>query len=167
MRRTLAVAVLTLAGCGGSAGSGDEGFECRVSKPRTLNAEIGPGLGSGPAYPVGFDESSVMDVVLPPPDTSEFRGSEWGGQKTLWAIRPGTTGPLTVRGKRLDAPGEVRFNDGKLPPKRLEIGPAHDAEWIYTTSYTRIREHGCYAFILEGEGVREEIVFRAGRRSDY
>ena len=163
MRRALALSVLALAGCGGTA---DQRAECQVSEPRTLNDEIGPGLGDGPAYPVGFDERSVMDVVLPPPDTTGFRGSEWGGQKTLWAIRPGTTGPLTVRGRRLDAPGEVRFEEGTVPPKQLEIGPAGD-DWVYANSYTRIRAHGCYEFIVEGEGVRETIVFRAGRRDDY
>ena len=176
--RALALSLVALAGCG----DGDppaaarttadglpivaKGDTCPVSEKRFLNEEIAPGLGDGPAYPVGFDDASVMDVVLPPPSASEFRGSEWGGQKTLWAIEPGSSRPLTVRGVRLDGPGEVRFQDGRLPPARLELGPGSDT-WTHGASYTRIRAHGCYAFVVEGEGLREVIVFRAGRRSDY
>jgi hypothetical protein len=168
--RGLLLAVLVLAGCGNDAPKPERAATptkgCEVSKPRYLNDEIAKGLGNGPAYPVGFDTRSVMEVVLPPPKTTEFRGSQWGGAKTLWAIAPGSTPALTVRGIRLDAPGEVRFQDGKVPPLELQLASASD-EWIYVTSYTRLRAHGCYAFIVEGRGVSERIVFRAGRHTGY
>jgi hypothetical protein len=160
----LALSIAVLAACGVD---GKQRASCPVSKPRHLNAEVGPGLGNGPVYPVGFDEHSVVNIVLPPPATTVFRGSDWGGDKTIWAIEPGAKGPFTVRGVRLDAPGEVRFDDGKNPPPRKELGNAFAQRWTYGTGYTRIRAHGCYAFIVEGPGFRERIVFRAGLRSDY
>lgn len=101
-----------------------------------------------------------MEVTLPPPKTTVFAGSPWGGQKTIWAIRPGTSRLLTVRGVRLDAPGEVRFEEGVDPPSKIFLGP-QTSEWAYIPTYTRLRAHGCYAFIVEAPGVLHYVVFRA------
>lgn len=129
-----------------------------------LTGELGssPAWGTGPAYPFIHDasEAPVITFRLPP---QPGWGSEWGGDKVIWLSSSAYGGPLLVRGRQLDGPNEVRFENGSpgftaqgaLNPAtelRFESGGGHPAT-------TRLRAPGCYAYQLDGVGFSRLIVF--------
>jgi hypothetical protein len=95
---------------------------------------------------------------LAPP--RNFNSRRWGGNKVLWARRPGVRGDLVIHGRRLDGEGTVRFNRGDVPPDHLVLHDSHSSGWAGYASYTRVLTPGCYAYTVEGSGLREVIVFR-------
>jgi hypothetical protein len=125
-----------------------------------VSAEFAPGLGDGPAYPVGLGTEGILDELEPP---RRFESKEWGGQKVLWVIDPDYDGPLLIRGRRVVGAGDVRFDEGDVPPKEIRL-PAEDApdeRWRERPSYTRVRAPGCYAYQVDGKGFSDVIVFEA------
>jgi hypothetical protein len=115
------------------------------------------GIGPGPAWPIGFDQpGSVLRFTYPPPPTSAFYGSEWSGNKVLWFTSPDAVGPFLIRGGRLDAPGELRFDEGTVPPTEMRLLAGRP-------SYTRVRAPGCYAYQVDGPQFSYPVVFRAER----
>jgi len=120
---------------------------------------VSRGIGSGPAWPIGFAQpGSVLTFQYPPPSTSGFAGSDWGGQKVLWFVSPDAVGPVLVRGRRLDGPEELRFGDGKMPSTEL-----HLVKRLDNPSYTRLRASGCYGYQVDGTSFSYSVVFRAER----
>jgi hypothetical protein len=128
---------------------------------------IAAGIGSGPAYPVGLASGTL---TLAP--AVNFNSKLWGGQKVLWFVLPSYTGPLLIRGGRLDPPGGVvRFERGNVPPKLLLIdratavpgGVSPPTGTRYRPSYTRLKAPGCYAYQVDGATFSEIVVFRAVR----
>jgi hypothetical protein len=89
--------------------------ECPVSELNTINSDFAPALGPGLLYPVGFDDTSAMNVVVGGFPTQEG----WLGMKTLWVATPEFRGLPLVRGGRLDARGQVGFGDGTTPDTEL------------------------------------------------
>jgi hypothetical protein len=131
---------------------------------------VAPGIGRGPAYPIFGLPDSVLQFVYPPPANSEFAGSTWSGNKVLWFVAPSYRGPVLIRGRRLDAPGLVRFERGKLPPAELRIAPGFSlvgnpgVKYVgqrYHPSYTRLRAPGCYAYQIDGTTFSHIVVFQA------
>ena len=169
-----AAGALLAAGCGGSgptarsghasAGLGTlpvvrPGQPCPVS-PQRVHPRYGPILGDGPAYPsLTFLAHGVL--VLAPP--SGPRSSDWSGEKVLWVQRPGAPRGLVVRGRRIDGPGGLRFDDGRPPPAKLVLPTPDRRYWVERPGYTRVRSTGCYAYVVEGPGIRRVVVFRAVR----
>jgi hypothetical protein len=128
---------------------------------------IGAGIGNGPAYPVGLASGTLTFAPA-----VNFNSRLWGGQKVLWFVLPSYTGPLLIRGGRLDPPrGLVRFERGNVPPELLLIDPttavpggvSPPAGTRYRPSYTRLKAPGCYAYQVDGATFSEIIVFRAIR----
>ena len=128
---------------------------------------IAAGLGSGPVYPVGLASGTL---TLAP--AVNFGSKLWGGQKVLWFVLPSYSGPVLIRGGRLDPPGgDVRFERGNVPPKQLLLeratavpgGVSPPAGARYMPSYTRLKGPGCYAYQIDGATFSETIVFRATR----
>jgi hypothetical protein len=77
------------------------GQPCPVSPLRKPNPRVyGAGRGIGPVY-AAFGRGP-LSVLLPPPQISEFAGSDWGGNKVLWYAGPRVIGPLLIRGHQLD-----------------------------------------------------------------
>jgi hypothetical protein len=127
---------------------------------------IAPGIGRGPAYPVGLDETSTL--VLAPAEN--FGSSEWAGQKVLWFVHPSYGGPVLVRGRRLDGEQLVRFERGDVPPDELRVRRGETVLWNGRRagsrgrpSYTRLQAPGCYAYQIDGTGFSRIVVFRAVR----
>ncbi len=117
------------------------------------------GIGPGPAWPIGLAQpGSVLRFVYPPPPGSLMYGSEWSGNKVLWFVSPTTVGPVLVRGGRIDAPGEVRFELAMNPSAELRLPAALDHP-----STTRVRAEGCYAYQVDGRSFSYAVVFRAER----
>jgi hypothetical protein len=121
--------------------------------------------GRGPAYP-NFDSSGELDFYWPPlPTQGDFYGSGWSGNKVLWWVAGTYSGPVLIRGHRIDGPQFLRFGVGSPPPLELRIR-AHKGSPLRKgardrPSYTRVRAPGCYAYQIDGTSFSRVIVFKA------
>jgi hypothetical protein len=95
-------------------------------------------------------------------------GSSWWAVEMIWVSRPSYDGPVLVRGRRVDRPGELGFGSGIRPRKDLRLPaaswPRRDTPpaeelvrkgWRATAVPIRIRAPadepgGCYAFQVDG-----------------
>jgi hypothetical protein len=70
---------------------------------------------------------------------------------------------VLIRGRQLDGPNEVRFEDGVNPGRelRLRVLGSSGGQWYNRASYTRLRAPGCYAWQVDGLRFSRVIVFRA------
>jgi hypothetical protein len=116
--------------------------------------------GPGPAYPMLLGGRPV-DFFYPPLATQpDFYGTDWGGQKVLWAVTSAYHGPVLVRGRQLDGSNLVRFDSRRpLPAGELRILPGRGTH--YRASFTRLRAAGCYAYQIDGTTFSRVIVFEA------
>ncbi len=130
--------------------------DCPVSSRRDVDPQFSPGLGTGPAYPAGFDDESTLHyggANFPPP---------WTGNKVLWYVDPAYGGPVLIRGHQLGGPWWVGFDGfGRRPYAEIRIGPGPRGRWRERGSYTRVRAPGCYAYQVDGLIFSRVIVFRA------
>jgi len=134
------------------------GSSCPVSRPTgTFGAYGATAFGPGPAYPtLGLRDGGASLTYL--------RG--WGpggvdGTKLLWTV-PSYRGPYIVRGRQLDGPGVLSFDQGpqwtdKLHPELRLVGPYADLN----PAATFLQGAGCYAYQVDGRGFSYTIVFRA------
>jgi hypothetical protein len=85
-------------------------------------------------------------------------------------VLPSYRGPVLIRGARIDARGQVRFEQGNVPPTQLRIPvsetqgqPGHPVPkgTRYLPSYTRVRGPGCYAYQADGTTFSRVVIFRA------
>jgi hypothetical protein len=120
---------------------------------------VGTAWGRGPAYPVlqERDGKPVLDFVYPPGPNSEFAGSQWSGQKVMWVLNPAYHGRVLVRGRQLDGPNGLRFDDGLVPPREKRLAGALTT-WA---SFTRLLAEGCYGYQIDGAHFSRVIVFEA------
>jgi hypothetical protein len=142
------------------------GSPCPTSKPdprgdlSRFAGFVGTAWGRGPAYPAGLgNDKPVLVYAYPPNPQSGFAGSEWSGQKVNWIVNPSFHGRILIRGRQLDGPNELRFNNGLVPPREMHLigrGPRTS-----TPSYTRVRVEGCYGYQLDGKSFSRVIVFEA------
>jgi hypothetical protein len=115
--------------------------------------------GPGPAYP-SLIGGRPVDFFYPPPPTSDFYGTDWGGQKVLWWVTRAYHGPVLIRGAQLDGSNLVRFDRGSpLPAGELRIKPGKGTR--DRASFTRLRAAGCYAYQIDGTTFSRLIVFQA------
>lgn len=128
--------------------------------PRSTSGELAdafaPGLGAGPVYPIGFDGTGRADW---PPDRLE---DGWGYYKVLWVSRPPQSGPYLVRGKRLDAPGEVRFNESRDRELRLRAGgtaTTPGTPWAQWPSHIVLASAGCYGLQVDTHVNSHSVIF--------
>ena len=135
------------------------GAPCPAAKPHAVSPSFGLGLGDGPAYPVHGTEDGVLHYAPP----QNFGSTQWGGEKVLWAVNtPSYPDIVLVRGRQLDGPNEVRFDEGALPPTELRISsyPGSTPEgWTGQPSYTRVRAPGCYGYQVDGATFSRVIIF--------
>lgn len=121
-------------------------------------------FGAGPVYPIleSVDGKPVLRYRYPPP---EGFGTVWGVAKFPWFGDKTFHGRVLIRGRQLDGPNEVRFEDGSpgfTDAKRLNP----DAELRLENPFggspatTRLRAPGCYAYQLDGWRFSRLIVFQ-------
>jgi hypothetical protein len=132
--------------------------------PRTdgdiVSKAFGLALGDGPVYP-------VFASVGERPGTLDFRDSKQIGdfyaQKVLWIARPSYRGPILIRGGRIDQPGEMRFILGQgIPVTELRLEANGEGKpWDNWPTSTLVREPGCYAYQIDGEGFSNVVTFAA------
>lgn len=154
------------------------GGACPVSPVRRFPGGAGfsgsfAAIGLGPLYIGGaVNRSPVVRL-------SAGHGG-WQEQKVIWVVAAHYSGPLLLRGARVDGPGPLRFahylgaagapgygrsghgfrqllyvRDG------LHSSAQHVLESIPSDIY--VRAPGCYAIQVDGEGFSEALVFRAIR----
>lgn len=125
-----------------------------------------PAWGAGPAYPLLDDKNgaAVLTFDYPPP---EGFGTEWGVAKFPWFADRTYHGRILIRGRQLDGPNEIRFEDGwpgftaekDLHPA-AELRLDDDASAGHPST-TRLRAAGCYAYQVDGWRLSRLIVFEA------
>lgn len=117
--------------------------------------------GTGPAGPIGLTAHGVLQY-LGPGQANALTDTSWGGAKVLWAVNSAVNGTVLVRGRELDGPRGLRFNDPAvselvLAPKT----PITPGGWRDYPSYTRLQAPGCYAYQVDASSGSTVIVFRA------
>ena len=129
-----------------------------LSRFKGLN---GPAWGRGPAYPglPARDGKPTLEFVYPPSARSAFAGSRWSGQKVMWILNPAYHGRILIRGRQLDGPNELRFDDGLVPPREKRV--VSGGLVVGWASDTRIRAEGCYGYQIDGKSFSRVIVFHA------
>jgi hypothetical protein len=86
----------------------------------------------------------------------------WYVHKTLWAVSERYSGPVLIRGRRIDAPGRLRFLiNGHSEVDSLEFPAERRDDWEWGISDTLLRSAGCYAFQLDGRSFSDMVVFKA------
>jgi hypothetical protein len=134
------------------------GSTCPVVPGRTVSPDFGPALGDGPLYPVGFGTEGAARL-----EGAVVEGG-WYFIKVLWVADPVYKGPALVRGGRIDAAGEVRFEQGANPARELALDPgaglSGGTTWPNWPTYTRVRGPGCYAYQIDGTTFTRTVVFR-------
>jgi hypothetical protein len=100
---------------------------------------------------------------LAPVEGSDWIDQAWGGQKVLWAVDPAWRGPVLVRGRRLDAPGGLAFEDPAQPELLLNTDSyqGRASGWKDNPSFTRVRAPGCYAYQVDTARGTWSIIFTA------
>ncbi|MFL5733093.1 MAG: hypothetical protein ACJ78Q_07800 [Chloroflexia bacterium] len=133
------------------------GGPCPTARGKQVNPAYGLALGDGPAYPVGLGPEGIYYYG------GATQEGGWWYLKVLWVVSPDYRGPTLVRGGRIDAPGELRFERGADPPSelRLDTTQAAAGTWSDFPTYTRLRAPGCYAYQVDGTGFTRTIVFKA------
>jgi hypothetical protein len=114
-------------------------------------------FGPGPAYPT----LTTSDGRATLPYLVGWGYEGWDGTKALWTV-PAYYGPYVVRGRQLDGPNELRFDQGPAWTNRLNrelrlVGPHDDLN----PAATYLRGPGCYAYQVDGRGFTYVIVFSA------
>ena len=122
-----------------------------------VDATGGPAFGPGPAYPTlsSEDGHAALRYLV----GWGYKG--WDGTKLLWSV-PRYTGPYIVRGRQIDGPGALRFDQGpdwswKLHGELRLVGPYA----LMNPAATFLRSPGCYAYQVDGRGFSYVIVFSA------
>jgi hypothetical protein len=122
------------------------GAPCPVTPAVSINSFVGPLAGTGPVYVTGN-----RIYYSPAPDGSIFG-------KVAWIAQPSYKGPALIRGARIDAAEEVRFERGGAPrPSELRFeydtsvrSAGSEEGWRFLPSLVLISGRGCYAFQIDG-----------------
>src|SRR5260370_33955825 len=140
------------------------GQSCPVSVPRQLGPGLGKGLGSSAVY-VFSAETVHSDLAH--------------SNKVAWGADPSYSGPIRIRGGRLDGAGQlllenfdnthrgapVKTLDGGNLMQELDLLASHStfpnvpSGWRMWPSGTYVPTPRCYAWQVDGLGFTELIIF--------
>jgi hypothetical protein len=142
--------------------------QCPVTHPvREVSAVFGAAQGPGPIYPVGLSANGVLTFIWPPPPGSVYPPG-WGGGKVLWIGAPAYTGPILIRGIRLEGDSPLGFQAGAAHPAlpELQFAPGRSlnpsvTRWRNWPSETLLKAPGCYAWQIDGTTFSTVVVFKA------
>jgi hypothetical protein len=130
------------------------GTSCPIVHGHSINPAFGLALGNGPAYPVGLGANGTLSF------SNFFQdGSDWGGGKVLWVVKPTYRDPILVRGHQIDGSHAVLFNRDRSPEMYLSDYDG-GTPWANIPSYTRVQTPGCYAYQVDGTTFSEVIIFQ-------
>lgn len=131
-------------------------------------------IGKGPLYLAGPVLAHSSGVGILPGK----RG--WGWEKVIWVVSADYSGPLLLRGARVDGPGALRFDHylsasgpsgygserhGFRQLLYVRDGLHATAQHVLESypSGIHLKAPGCYGIQVDGEGFSETLVFRADR----
>jgi hypothetical protein len=144
------------------------GGPCPISVAHRLDVRFGLGLGDGPIFAAGPIARGSLRFDYPPPASSLFHGSDWGGNEVRWVASPTYSGPVLIRGEQLDGPHAIGFTMGDpytaYSDLQLSTGLSDVGPWRNWLSATRLRASGCYGYQIDGTNFSEVIVFSAVAR---
>ena len=143
----------------------EPGQFCPLSKLKQLGPHLGMGLGSGPVY-------MFSGVVQSDPDHTN---------KVAWGADPSYSGPIRIRGGRIDGSGQVLFESFDnhwrgTPAKTVEgvhLAPELDllashstfpnvpAGWRMWPSSMYLATPGCYGWQVDGLGFTDVFMFHS------
>jgi hypothetical protein len=114
-------------------------------------------LGTGPIYLAGGSSVSLANSAQSDGDRLI---------KQVWIADPREPGPILIRGDRIDAPGDVRFDGGSEPTHELRL-PILSYEstsnqppgWRIFNSYLGVSSPGCYAMQVDTLSSSRWLVF--------
>jgi hypothetical protein len=118
--------------------------------------------GEKPVYLMSVGDASAGVIEV----SDQYADSKgWLEQKTPWAVERRYTGPMLVRGRRLDEPGPVRFakaHGQHLSELRFAAGErnALDKRYRWLASAALFRSPGCYGFQVDGTSFSKVVVMR-------
>lgn len=109
---------------------------------------------------VGASPSGVISI-----DQSVTDSLGWRGEKTPWFIARTYSGPLLIRGARIDGAGPIRFAKGygqHLRELRFAARENNGIEgkWRFLASASLFRVKGCYAFQVDGTTFSRVVTMR-------
>jgi hypothetical protein len=141
--------------------------QCTGSVPAALRRPLSLPSGTGGPCPVTLNADGPVSPSGDGNDgAARVLGSAWLSVGVTWTAAASYSGPILIRGGRIDAPGALGFGTGAVPYDELQLldaglgAPAHGAarEWL---TDTRVGSAGCYAYQVDGTTFSEKIVFRA------
>ena len=144
----------------------EPGQACSLSKLNQLGPHLGLGSGSGPVYMLNGE------IASSDPEHSN---------KVVWAADPSYSGPIRIRGGRIDGGGQVLFDsfdnywrgapvktiDGSHLYPELDFLESHSTfpnvptGWRMWPSGTYLATPGCYGWQIDGLGFTEFITFHS------
>ena len=136
------------------------GESCVTTPGKQVNPEMGPALGEGPVYMVGYGAEGTNTIYM-----SRVDGG-WYYLKTIWTAPPNFHGAFLLRGGQVDGPNAVRFSEDTTGMPDLQVvyssGNAGSTQsgWLPWINYVRIRAPGCYGIQVDGLNFSEVIRFR-------
>jgi hypothetical protein len=142
----------------------EPGQSCPLSKLSQLGPHLGNAMGSGPVYVF----------------SGEIVGSGHGN-KVAWGASPSYSGPIRIRGGRIDGSGQLLLEGPDnywrgAPVKTIggthlypeldfleshSIFPNVPTGWRMWPSDTYVASPGCYAWQVDGDGFTELITFHS------
>ncbi len=148
------------------------GSACPVSATQTFPAGEGfseayEGVGDGPFALAGDGRVGVSFTVAP---GDAYYSSGWPGTKAIWRISGSYSGPVLVRGARLDGAGGVDFDrylgavgqdeavDGTPFPDLGYVASAGLGAMTYPGAI-RVQAPGCYGLQIDGTSFSEVLTF--------
>jgi hypothetical protein len=143
----------------------EPGPSCPLSKLKQLGPHLGMGLGSGPVY-------MLSSLVQSDPEHMN---------KVAWGADPSYSGPIRIRGGRIDGSGQVLFEsfdnhwrgaqvktvDGTHLAPELDLLESHStfpnvpAGWRIWPSSVYVASPGCYGWQVDGLGFTEVFMFHS------
>jgi hypothetical protein len=136
------------------------GETCVTTSGKQGAPELGPALGDGPVYMVGYSIEGT---------TSYYNDREDGGWyylKTIWTAPPNFHSIFLLRGRQMDGPNEVRFSEDTTDSPNLQAIFSSDeagseaSGWLPWIDYVRVRAPGCYGIQVDGRDFSYIIHFR-------
>jgi hypothetical protein len=137
------------------------GEACVATPAKEVTPDLGPALGDGPVYMVGYGTEGI---------TSYYGGREDGGWyylKTIWAAPPNFHSVFLLRGRQVDGSNEARFSqdDTATPDPQAvyssePVPGSMPSGWLPWVRYVRVRAPGCYGIQVDGQTFSEVIRFK-------
>ncbi len=126
--------------------------DCPVSTGSDVSPSVGPALGVGPVYPVGFGNEGSQPLGA--------RSGSLYQIKVLWFAAAQYAGPIQIRGAQLDIPGSVTFIlSGQPAAGELLFPPGTPGVERTWPSLTLVGGPGCFAYQVDGIGFSIVDVF--------